>query len=164
MLLARIEESRAVEEGGETVDLNQLAEECARDSAGPALRAGLELAFEPASTAATVRGNAVLLRELLLNLIDNAVRYAAPGHATVRVEASDGQNMLEVEDNGPGIDPEARERALSRFTRLDRHSPEGAGLGLAISAEIANRFGGTMSLEPGDDSRGLRVRVWLPAI
>lgn len=162
MLLARIEESRAVEEGGETVDLNRLAEECARDRAGPALRAGLELAFEPAPTAATVRGNAVLLRELLLNLIDNAVSYAAPGHATVRVASNDDRYMLEVEDNGPGIDPAARERALSRFTRLDRHSPEGAGLGLAISAEIANRFGGTMTLEPGDDDRGLRVRVCLP--
>lgn len=164
MLLARIEESKAVEEGGETVDLNALAEECARDRAGPALRAGLELAFEPTSTAATVRGGAVLLRELLLNLIDNAIRYAAPGHATVRVVAGGGRNILEVEDDGPGIDPAARDRALSRFTRLDRHSPEGAGLGLAISAEIAARFGGSMDLAPGKEGRGLRVRVQLPEV
>jgi len=162
LLLARVEESRAVEEGGDLVNLNALAEECARDRAAPALRADLELAFEPARLSATVKGSAVLLRELLLNLIDNAIRYAAPGHATVRVVAGDGENMLEIEDNGPGIDPEARDRALSRFARLDRHSPEGAGLGLAISAEIASRFGGSMSLEPGEGGHGLRVRVRLP--
>lgn len=163
LLLARIEESWAFEKGGETVDLNELAEECARERAAPALRAGLELAFEPARPSARVEGNAVLLRELLLNLIDNAIRYAAPGYATIRVSRGDGENMLEVEDNGPGIDAEARERAFSRFTRLDRHTPDGAGLGLAISAEIAARFGGKMTLEPGDGGRGLCVRVRLPA-
>lgn len=163
LLLARIEESRAFEEGGETVNLNELAEECARERAAPALRAGLELAFEPARPSATVKGNAVLLRELLLNLIDNAIRYAAPGHATIRVSSSDSENMLEVEDDGPGIDAEARKRAFSRFTRLDRHAPEGAGLGLAISAEIADRFGGTMTLDTGTGGRGLCVRVSLPA-
>jgi two-component system sensor histidine kinase TctE len=163
LLLARVEESKAVEEGGETVDLNELAEECARDRAATALRVGLELAFEPAPVTASVEGNAVLLRELLLNLIDNAIRYAAPGHATVRVAAGKGENMLEVRDDGPGIDPQARDRALSRFTQLDRHSPEGAGLGLAISAEIAGRFGGAMELEPGEAGRGLCVRVSLPA-
>jgi two-component system sensor histidine kinase TctE len=164
LLLARVEESKAVEEGGAVVDLNDLAEECARDRAAPALRAGLELAFEPAPMAARVEGNAVLLRELLLNLIDNAVRYAAPGQATVRVIAGEGENILEVQDEGPGIDPQARNRALSRFSRLDRHSPEGAGLGLAISAEIANRFGGSMDLEPVEAGRGLSVRVRLPAV
>lgn len=164
MLLARIEESRAIEEDGEIVDLNYLAEECARDRAAQALRAGLELAFEPAPAAATVEGNAVLLRELLLNLIDNAIRYAAPGQATVRVLGCDGEHILEIQDDGPGIDAAARERALSRFTRLDRHSPEGAGLGLSISAEVASRFGGSMQLEPGEDGRGLIVRVRLPAV
>lgn len=163
LLLARVEESKAIEEGGESVDLNELAGECARDRAAPALRAGLELAFEPAASAAAVKGNAILLRELLLNLIDNATRYAAPGHATIRVAGGENVRTLEVEDDGPGIDAGARERALSRFTRLDRHTPEGAGLGLAISSEIAGRFGGTMSLEPGQGGHGLRVRVRLPA-
>lgn len=163
LLLARVEESKAVEEGGGSVDLNELAAECARDRAAPALRAGLELAFEPAPSAAAVKGNAILLRELLLNLIDNAVRYAAPGNATIRVEGGDGFQTLEVRDDGPGIDEEARGRALSRFAKLDRHAPEGAGLGLAISAEIASRFGGTMTLEPGNANRGLCVRVRLPA-
>lgn len=163
LLLARLEESKAVEEGGEAIDLNALAEECARERAAPALRVGLELAFEPAPTDATVQGNAILFRELLLNLIDNAIRYAAPGHATIRVNGGERVQTLEIEDDGPGIDAKARERALSRFGKLDRHAPEGAGLGLAISAEIAGRFGGTMVLEPGEGSRGLCVRVRLPA-
>jgi len=164
LLLARIEESKAIEEEGGIVNLNELAEECARDRAAPALRTGLELAFEPAAESASVNGNAVLLRELLLNLIDNAIRYAAPGHATVRVRSEADGWVLEVEDDGPGIDAAARERALSRFGKLDRHAPEGAGLGLAISAEIAGRFGGTMTLEPGAAGRGLCVCVRLPAV
>ncbi len=163
MLLARLEESKAGKEGAEIVDLNALAEDCARDRAAEALRAGLELAFEPAAAGAPVRGNAVLYRELLLNLIDNTIRYAAPGQATVRVSGADGVRMLEVEDDGPGIDAAGRERALTRFGQLDRHATEGAGLGLAISAEIAGRFGGSLALEPARDGRGLCVRVTLPA-
>jgi two-component system sensor histidine kinase TctE len=163
MLLARVEESKAGKEGGETIDLNALAEDCARDRAAEALRAGLELAFEPAVESTYVQGNAVLFRELLLNLIDNAIRYAAPGHATIRVDGADGARTLEIEDDGPGIDAVGRERALTRFGQLDRHATEGAGLGLAISAEIAGRFGGSLSLEPARQGRGLCVRVRLPA-
>lgn len=163
LLLARVEESRAGEHSGEVVDLNTLAEEVARERGAAALKAGLELAFEPAPNPATIRGDAVLLRELLLNLIDNAIRYAGPGPATVRVRAGGGTWTVEVEDEGPGIDAAARTRALSRFGQLDRHATEGAGLGLAISAEIADRFGGTLTLDPGRDERGLCVRVALPA-
>ena len=108
-------------------------------------------------------GNRVLLRELLINLIDNAWRYAAPGKATLGLRKEGGDWVMEFEDDGPGIDAAVRERAMSRFDRLADSSAGGAGLGLAISAEIVERFGGTLTLGPGRDDRGLRARVRLPA-
>ncbi len=163
LLLARVEESKAGAETGETVDLNELAEQAARDRAPAALRAGLDLGFEPSREPAVVHGNAVLLRELLLNLVDNAIRHAAPATATVRVRTDGDGCILEVEDDGPGIAAEARQQALTRFGRVDRHAGQGSGLGLAISGEIAARFGGALELEPFGDARGLRVRIRLPA-
>jgi two-component system sensor histidine kinase TctE len=118
---------------------------------------------------ATVSGQAVLLRELIANLIDNAIRYTPEGGlVTVGVaravdEAGAASVILTVTDNGPGIPPAERERVFLRFFRLDGSDHTGSGLGLSIVREIVLGHGGEITLDDGSDGRGLRVTVRLPA-
>jgi len=109
---------------------------------------------------ATVVGQEWLLREMLSNLVDNAVKYtAAGGSVTVRCRR-DGMNaVLEVEDDGPGIALEERARVLERFYRVRGTGGEGNGLGLAIAEEIARSHGSRLQLEAGAGGRGLRVKA-----
>ena len=89
---------------------------------------------------------------------DNLARVTT----TLREDA--GGYLVRICDQGPGIPPEARERALSRFTRLDQRQGEGAGLGLAIARRIAELHKGSLTLGDRDDGGpGLCVSVWLPA-
>jgi signal transduction histidine kinase len=112
-----------------------------------------------------VTGDAEGLRRMLVNLIDNALRYAR-SHVTVAVSPGDGSALVTVTDDGPGIAPEDMERAFDRFTTLDdaraRNSDDagGAGLGLAIVRATAIAHGGTAWLE--DAGPGLRAAVQLP--
>lgn len=116
-------------------------------------------------------GHAWLLRELLLNLVDNAVKYTPPGgRITVRCgleqvkEGAAERAWMEVEDDGPGIASEEHERVLQRFYRVPGTAGEGNGLGLAIADEIARAHRIQLQLEPGALGRGLRVRVAFEAV
>jgi two-component system sensor histidine kinase TctE len=123
-------------------DIAQLAQEVAREAAPAALAAGVDFGYE-GEEHLTHRANALLLREALTNLIDNAVRYAGKGSTvTLRVRREAAHTILEVEDNGPGLHTQARERIFERFYRASG-LPGGAGLGLSIVQEIALRHGGT---------------------
>jgi two-component system sensor histidine kinase TctE len=105
------------------------------------------------------------LREALFNLIDNAIRYAGRGASvTVRVELSDGQAIVEVEDNGPGLPESECEHVFERFVRAT-HDGTGCGLGLAIVREIVERHAGRVCLRPVQAQApfGALVRVTLPA-
>lgn len=119
---------------------------------------------------ATVSGQAVLLRELIANLIDNAIRYTPEGGlVTVGVaratdEADVARVILTVTDNGPGIPLAERERVFLRFFRLDGSDHTGSGLGLSIVREIVLGHAGEISLGDAPDGPGLRVTVRLPAI
>jgi len=110
-----------------------------------------------------VRGDALLLRELLSNLIDNAVRYSPDGGAiTVAIRRDDGgAYALAVCDTGPGISPEERERVFEPFYRGADVVAPGTGLGLAIVRTIAVAHGATVSLA-GSDGGGLHVTVQFP--
>lgn len=108
-----------------------------------------------------VRGTALLLREALVNLIDNAVRYAGRGASvTVKVEAQGGLALLSVEDTGPGVAEADRERVFERFVRAT-HEGQGCGLGLAIVKEIVERHAGRVHLE-AVRPHGARVVLQLP--
>ena len=104
-----------------------------------------------------------MLREALANLIDNALRYTPPqGVVTVRSGMRGAFAILEVEDNGPGIPRDERERIFERFYRIPGSSSEGCGLGLAIVREIAELHDGHVELA-GQNWGGLRVTMLLPA-
>jgi two-component system sensor histidine kinase TctE len=110
-----------------------------------------------------VRGDASRLRELLDNLLDNAVRYTREGgRITVRVRASPAP-MLEVNDDGPSIPPAERERVFERFHRLLGSSRDGSGLGLAIAREIAHLHGADIGLRDDTDGVGNTFSVAFPA-
>ena len=101
------------------------------------------------------------LQELLGNLLDNACQWAHSSVALSGRPLPHGRLVLCVDDDGPGIAPEAREQALARGGRLDERKP-GSGLGLAIAQDLARRYEGSLALEESPLG-GLRVRVELPA-
>ena len=123
-----------------------------------AVAADVDLGFE--LDAAWVWGDATLLRELAANLIDNAIRYAGAGaRITVRTAMRDGDGLLQVEDDGPGIAPAERERVQERFYRVAGSPGPGSGLGLAIVAEIVAMHGARLVLGDGESGRGLCATV-----
>jgi signal transduction histidine kinase len=129
------------------VDLDDLVTRQARR-----LRAGSALRVDTREVAAAqVLGDDSQLQRAIANLLDNAVRHARSSIAMTLIETLDGQAVLAVVDDGPGIPAEECDVVFQRFTRLDgaRHAAHGgAGLGLAIAREIAERHGGTLALDP----------------
>lgn len=114
---------------------------------------------------AWVSGNEGQLYSLLQNLVTNALRHAGPeARVEVGVAREDGQVVLAVADDGPGMTPHELARACDRFWRSDRarSQPTGSGLGLALVSEIARQHGGTLELA-SREPRGLVVTVRLPA-
>lgn len=141
------------------VDLVPLAQSVTADFVPSAADADIDLGFEELE-AVTVEAEPLLLRELLGNLISNAIAYAGRGsEITVRVRKIDGRACLEVEDNGVGIPPEKRAVVRQRFARGEGNVAPGAGLGLAIVEEIATLFKAELVLEDGAGGRGLKASV-----
>jgi two-component system, OmpR family, sensor histidine kinase TctE len=141
------------------VNLVRLAIETVRDFVPRALEQRIDLGYEGPEPQAAVpqlpphmpqlRGQPVLIRELIRNLVDNALHYVpSGGTVTVRVIADPfGQVMvLQVEDNGPGIPAAERERVFQPFYRALGTQVDGSGLGLAIVREIALRHGAQVTV------------------
>jgi two-component system sensor histidine kinase TctE len=143
------------------LDLNALALDVATAWVPEAYRHDVDLGFE-GGEAVMITGDAVRLRELLDNLVDNAVRYSrAGGHVTVRVTARPVP-MLAVSDDGPSIPSGERERVFERFHRLLGNTREGSGLGLAIVQEIATLHGAEIALADDTDGVGNTFSVSFP--
>jgi signal transduction histidine kinase len=114
---------------------------------------------------AAVRGERRMLERLAANLIENGVRYNAPGgYVAVSTRANDGGGaVLDVVNSGPQVDPAVAERLTEPFERGGRaHDGGGAGLGLSIVRSVAEAHGGRLTLTPRREG-GLAVRVTLPA-
>jgi len=115
-----------------------------------------------AVTAAQVLGDPVGLRRLIQNIVDNAIKYGS--RADIRADVSQHFVEIDIEDEGPGIDPTHHESIMEPFVRLERsrnRSTGGAGLGLAIARGIAEAHGGHIGLKNRGE-RGLRVSITLP--
>jgi two-component system sensor histidine kinase TctE len=173
LALARTENQRD-ETALMAMDPVAFAREVVADWVPAAIARGLDLGFEAAvaprsgrSAPAPIAGQPVLLRELLSNLIDNALRYTPRGGAvTVRVVGSAEVTDLEVEDNGPGVPEADRTLVFERFYRVLGTGVDGSGLGLAIVREIADQHGATVEVvaaHPGHDPPGALFRVRFPA-
>jgi two-component system sensor histidine kinase TctE len=140
------------------VDLKELCETTLQThlDAATAKRMDLGLDAKPAM----VMGHDWLLRELLGNLVDNAVKYTPEGGTvTIRCGRRHGVAFVEVEDDGPGIPRAERARVLERFYRVQGTLGEGNGLGLAIADEIARAHHSHLELQGSTDNRGLKVTL-----
>jgi two-component system osmolarity sensor histidine kinase EnvZ len=117
------------------------------------------LAIAAPARLAVAHTHELLLERLLANLVDNAMRHGKPP-VLIRLSADGGDAVLDVEDHGPGIAPEARSRLTQAFARGDasRGTP-GTGLGLAIVQQIVRRMGGTLSFESVAGAPCVRVRL-----
>ncbi len=134
------------------VELNALCRDAAQEILPLALERNIEFAFDAWETPLTVRGDATLLTELTHNLIDNALKYT-PRHGTVLLSLHADPVRIVVEDSGPGISEDERERVFAPFARIarfeagSRHAVGGTGLGLAIVEEVARSHRAKVGIE-----------------
>lgn len=160
--LARNEPEAARQVTLARLDLNALALEVSSNWVPEALKKHIDLGFEGDEAPVIVRGDAMRLRELCDNLIDNAIRYSRDGgRVTVRVAATPAP-VLAVSDDSPSIPVHERERVFERFHRLLGNTAEGSGLGLAIVKEIAHLHGAGIQLEDDSDGTGHTFVVRFP--
>nr|WP_229483130.1 sensor histidine kinase [Massilia horti] len=147
LALARAENQPHAGLAFEELDLGLLAKAGVQDWVQASFAQRIDLGLEPPDQTVTVEGNPVMLRELLSNLIDNALRYTpSGGSVTVRARRDGERALLEVEDTGPGIAPTERTRVFERFYRILGTSVPGSGLGLAIVREIAQQHGAEIDI------------------
>ncbi len=160
--LARAEASHDKSQSASLVDLEGLARQVTLEWVPRAMEKKIDLGFEGTGWPLQISGNALLLRELIVNLVDNAVKYTPPeGRVTVRSRASEFA-ILEVEDDGPGIAEADRELVFERFYRVLGNEAPGSGLGLAIVREIADLHLGSVQLKPSPSGRGTLAQAVFP--
>ncbi len=181
LALARAEHEAGDAAAMSIVDLNRLAREVVQDWVAHAMALGVDLGYESdeASGDCRILGAPTMLREMLNNLIDNALRYTAGssidadsklsrdscaehGATTVRVRRQSGHVVLEVEDTGPGIAPGERDQVFERFYRVLGSKQDGSGLGLAIVREIVARHHATLLLTDARPTRTAQFAVAQP--
>jgi two-component system OmpR family sensor kinase len=160
LVLARQE---ATETKLEPVQLTDLAKRTLADLAGAAQARQIDLGLQHADET-TVQGKGDALLVMLRNLLDNAIKYTPQG-GTVDLSLHNTPQgvQLIVEDSGPGISPEERERVFSRFYRVPGSEAGGSGLGLAIIKAIAERHGAVLTLDSSARLGGLKVQLQFPA-
>lgn len=156
LTLARVDPEQAARPTGR-VALDRLAEEVCADHGAQAL--SKDIALELDAVPANVGGDADLLRILLRNLIDNAIRYTPAGGRVAVAVANEGGARLSVADSGPGVPESERERVFERFSRLAGQEIEGSGLGLSIVRRIAELHGAEVRLGKASADGGLVVDV-----
>ena len=162
LTLARNEPEARTNTPMEVLDLRRVAQEIAAHWVPEALRNNIDLGFDGADRQMPIKGNEASLRDLIDNLIDNAIRYTpAGGHITVRI-GYDESAWLQVEDNGPGIPPEQRALVFERFHRIPGSGQPGSGLGLAIVQEVALRHGAQVTISTGQGNQGALFIVRFP--
>ncbi|WP_442782093.1 sensor histidine kinase N-terminal domain-containing protein [Collimonas fungivorans] len=170
LTLARAEHG-AAESGNEPVSLTDIAHQVGMEQARAAVKKQIDLSFDAADQL-IVSGNALLLHELVSNLLDNAIHYTPAGGKIVlrvRRDSEARRALLEVEDSGMGVAEEDRERVFSAFYRApsaQQQNPSGAGLGLSIVRDIASSHGARVTLSAVEEDKelapGLKVTVSFP--
>jgi two-component system sensor histidine kinase TctE len=144
----------------ELIDLNLISKEILLLMLPTAIQKKIDLGFDGSELPAVIKGNEERLRELLYNLLDNAIRYTQKGgRVTVATNASADGVALIVEDNGPGVPVEERDKIFDRFHRVVGSEQEGSGLGLAIVQEIAKLHGASISLAEASPDGGLKITI-----
>jgi signal transduction histidine kinase len=149
----------------EPVRLDQLVADCARAASVLATQKGLQLKLNGNLPAITLTGDDEMLKRMLLNLLDNAVKYTPEGgEINIALESQNGAARIVVTDTGIGIPAEDQPRIFDRFYRVDKARSRalgGAGLGLSIARWIVEGHGGTLWVESAV-GQGSSFQVELP--
>jgi len=144
---------------GESVKLHSLVVDVASMAASDAVAKNLDLVVMDGPEL-KIHGNPAMLRILVRNLVDNAIRYTpSQGFVHINVEKAEGRIRLIVEDSGPGLSEQQRKIAVDRFSRVSRPSGEGSGLGLSIVNRIADLHKAKLVFARGENGVGFRVEV-----
>lgn len=163
LVLARLDH-QSMSVAQERVNLTEIVVNGVIDETPRATAKWVDLGMsEGTDNEAIITGNADLLKILIRNLLDNAVRYTPEGgkvNASVRLH--DGRVILQIADSGPGIPPERRKRVFDRFYRVEGSAQQGCGLGLSIVSRIAEIYSASIDLTDGLDAGGLAVTVIFP--
>ncbi len=163
--LAKIEADRVELEIIE-FDVLRLVDEVTYLQGEPAQRKGLSLdVITDEQLARLYRGDSQKVRQIVTNLIGNAIKFSESGHITVSISQRDGQLEIKVRDRGIGIPEEARDRVFDKFTQVDASTTRrygGTGLGLTICRNFALLMGGELGIDDPKDGIGTEVWVSLP--
>ncbi len=161
LMLGRVEHERA-HPAVRPVDLREVLRGVVGDIAPRALDAGVDLVLD-AEKPCEVAANQMLVREIVMNLVDNAIQHSGRGSvATISARSDQDRAIVTVRDTGPGVPEADRAGLLRRFGRGARGAAGGSGLGLTIVAEIAGMFGGSVALPAPPDGKGFIAEVALP--
>lgn len=162
LALARSEPGGFERKRLERLSLDQLVSETVQHFVEEALKKNIDIGFHLQPTA--INGDRFLLRDMIDNLVDNAVRYSPPGGAvTVSCSQIEGYGVLKIEDEGTGIPESEQDKIFSRFYRIDRSQP-GTGLGLAIVRDIAKDHDAAIEVRSGYQGRGTVFIVRFPRV
>lgn len=146
----------------QALNLHRIAQDAAMQWVPEAMTKQIDLGYESGGSHLLVLGDEHALRDLIDNLLDNAIRYTQPGgHITLRTGNGTGA-WLKVEDDGPGIPPAERERVFDRFYRVAGSGQPGSGLGLAIVHEVVQQHRATIQIEDAPGGRGTVFAVRFP--
>jgi two-component system sensor histidine kinase TctE len=164
LTLARADPAANIAIKNQAVNLGALIEEVVAKFFDRALQAGIDLGVDIQQPISIV-ADPSLLDDLLSNLVDNALKYTpAGGSVTAAAGMRLGKAFLAVEDTGPGIPEDERQRVWQRFYRLPNSPGHGSGLGLAIVDEIARLYAASVSIGLGAGGRGTQVLVQFPDV
>lgn len=168
LMLARADPDAAAASEMAPLDLVPFVQDIVAEFVPRAMRAQIDLGMDDGVAAdrgepLRISAQALLLREALINVIDNAIKYTGSGgEITVQVKPDGGDVLVVVSDNGPGIAEADRARVFERFVRATEQG-EGCGLGLSIVRDIVARHGGSVALQEVRP-HGLQVVLRLPRV
>jgi signal transduction histidine kinase len=163
--LLLLSENASAKSNWQQVDVTALINEVLAETRAEAKAAGINLEFTAPAEEVIIRGDAFRLKQVVVNLVDNAIKYNRPGGAvTISVGHEDGSGVVEVRDTGIGIAPADQKFIFERFYRVDKSRSRekgGSGLGLAIVKKIVEDHSGNITVEstPG---QGSTFRIFLP--
>jgi two-component system sensor histidine kinase TctE len=159
LLLARSDPSVLASKVDSIVDLNEIVHQTVSELSSYANEKQIKVHFSSSQAPVEVFGDPISLHELTKNLIENAISYSPKGESIETRIETEGRVTLCVEDNGPGIPQEERERVFEPFFRSPSVCTEGNGLGLSIARDIAKAHGAAITIEDGSKGRGIKVIV-----
>ena len=162
--IPRIEAGQLVQEMKE-ISLGELVKHCADDFSTVAKEKGLDLNVEVPENIRKIKGSDVRLRQVITNLLSNALNYTLWGSVTIRLTETESEQRVEVMDTGIGIPPQELPRLFNDFFRGSNVSVKGTGLGLAISKRIIEAHGGKIWVESPcpETNKGSKFTFTIPS-